>query len=267
MQETKKEKDNKDLGNVFVVAEIGVNHNGDVINAANLMIEAIDAGTDAVKFQLWEKNKFPEIEHLRLSKDDMIYLKKLCYLYSKSKGVVVEWFCTAFDKYSFAFVRKMCCGIYKIPSNAVVFNDRLLLRNILNCSLQDFSKVFLSTGILKNKDILWFLKNRWFDDDKIDCTFLHCVSMYPTPTSKINLKRINELRSLGCSKVGYSDHSGRTMSSINAVNMGAEVIEVHITKSKNLQGPDHKSSLSIMQFKSLVKRIREIERRKNNVRI
>ena len=252
----------------YIIAEIGVNHNGSLALATKYIDLISKTGANAVKFQLAEplevysadsfkanyqkkndgkrsiiemskKNQLSFSDHLKLSK------------YTKKKGL--DYLCSAFDMNSLRFLDKEVNIKYiKVPSGEVFdLNTLKYLSNIKK-------KIFLSTGMVTLKDLKRILKilNKNF---KKKITILYCVSSYPTKPEQINFKNMIYFKKKGYS-VGFSDHTISQNASLIAVSYGARVIEKHVTINKKLRGPDHKFSLSISEFKDMVFNIREIER-------
>lgn len=247
------------MNKIFVTCDIGVNHNGNYNEAKKLMEYALYYGADAVKFQYWSKNLFPEIEHLRLNKNQLYDLKS-CFEEECNNLNNKEFFCSAFDIESFNFVsNNLDCDIYKIPSNKTVFENEELLDLIIERAEDenDHSKLFVSTGLYNKAKELIYNK---IQKKNIDLTVFHCISEYPTSLEKINIKRLINLKDELWFRVGFSDHSGLIEIPIIAVSLGAEAIEVHVTVDKNQDGPDHKASLNLEEFKTMVKMIRNIEK-------
>lgn len=237
----------------FIIFEAGVNHNGDFRLAHRMIDEAVRNGADAIKFQKWGKEYYDKCEWrnvldgLELSNDEFMDLKK----YAKIKGI--DFFITAFDNESFDFVKELDIDIYKIPSNQCVVDDRRLINKIISTSLEENKRLFISTSRFSFRDIrhLW-KRNR-------NAVFFHCVSKYPTPVKESNLDRLYELDRRHY-YYGLSDHSATIEVPIAAVALGAMAIEVHVTLDKNMNGPDHKASLDINEFSTMVKMIRNVEK-------
>ena len=253
---------------VFVIAEIGPNHNGSYKRAAKMIKLIKDSGVDAVKFQLanphdvYCKDAFKANYQVKntgkgsiiemskknqLKKEDHLKISKLC------KKFKLEYMCSAFDLKSLKYlVNKLKIKRIKIPSGEIKSLDQLqYLSNIKK-------KIILSTGMSSIEEIKKSIKilNKNF---KKNITLLHCVSSYPAVNKDLNLNIINELRKKFKCSIGYSDHFIGEEACLAAVAMGAQVIEKHVTLSKKMVGPDHKSSSNIEEFIKLVKKIRKLE--------
>lgn len=238
------------MNKTFIVGEIGVNHNGNFDEAKHLIEIAIEAKVDAVKFQAWSKNRFPEIEHLRLTKNQLAYLQGYAW------GHDFEWMCSAFDFESIDFLHeKLKLKRWKIPSGMVTNIPYLEKIKSINPG-----HIILSTGMCDIEEInkaLWTLDpyhnaNRMY-------TLLHCVTLYPTELAEVNLKCLETLPSKFYLPVGLSDHTGLIEIPIAAVAIGASIIEVHITMDKDQQGPDHKASYEPNELITMVSMIRNVE--------
>ncbi len=254
---------------VYIIAEIGPNHNGSFKTAKKMVKYLKNSGADAIKFQLGtpdevysqdafmaeyqKKNtKFKSIKQMseknQLSKKNHLKLKHLC---KKSK---IDYMCSAFDLKSLKFLlNKAKITKIKIPSGEITSLD------ILEYISKFKKEIILSTGMATFEDIKNAINiiNKNF---KKKITLLHCVSNYPASPEKLNLKLINNLKRTFKTEVGYSDHSLGGEACLAAVSMGAKVIEKHVTLSRKKSGPDHKASMEINDFFKLVKQIRNIEK-------
>mgnify|MGYP001175936535 CR=1 FL=1 len=253
---------------VFIIAEIGTNHNGSLKTALSMIDQLYKVDIDAVKFQLanpkdvysddafkaayQKKNDKSETvlkmsQKLQISKEGHIKLKKRCDL----RGITYS--CSAFDLESLTFLdKKIKVPFFKIPSGEINSTD------IINYISKKNKKIILSTGMATYNEIKNTLKKlKNFGNKKI--TLLHCISSYPVKENNINLNIIDTLKKkFGC-EIGYSDHSIGSQACLAAVAKGAQVIEKHVTISSTQSGPDHKASMNIKDFKKLVKGIRELE--------
>lgn len=224
----------------FIVAEIGINHEGDIEVAKQLIDASREAGADAVKFQVFWC--FPHLP--RFAKGQWMHL----FAYCSTKKM--PWFATPFDRDAVEFLNSQRMGTWKIPSNPHVVNNALMLEAISKAEHRKVS--IISTGVSDEKEIEWVLQ---FLGDR-SYILLHCVSEYPTSEKNLNLSRIQILQKrFGC-PVGFSDHSLSVTAPLEAVKLGACVIEKHITLDRNMDGPDHKASLLPGEFKQMVDNIR-----------
>ena len=255
----------------LIIAEAGVNHNGDIVKAKALIDKGAEAGVDYVKFQTFkaanlvtkqakraayqDKNtqdndsQYEMLKKLELSQKDHQELIDYC----AQKGV--KFLSTGFDFESLEFLAGLGITIAKIPSGEIT--NLPYLRKVATL----FPEVILSTGmanISEIKDAVKVLTDNGVSKDKI--TVLHCNTEYPTPMEDVNLKAMLHIqRELGV-PVGYSDHTLGIEVPIAAVVLGATVIEKHFTLDKTLPGPDHKASLEPDELKAMVTAIRNIEK-------
>lgn len=255
---------------VFIIAEAGVNHNGNFEIAKKLIDIAADAGCDAVKFQTFKaenlllktaekapyqmqttdisESQFEMIKKLELSDENHRALIKYC----ENKGIL--FLSTPFDIPSVKLLNSLGMQIFKIPSGEITDFPYLRAIGSLN------KKVILSTGnstIDEIQSAMNVITNAGTRTENI--TILHCTSEYPAPFSDLNLRAIKTLEKQFSVDVGYSDHTIGIEVSVAAVALGATIIEKHFTIDKNLEGPDHKASLSPNELKLLVKSVRNIE--------
>ena len=249
----------------FIVAEIGINHNGDLSLAKKLIDAAAVAGCDAVKFQkravdkvytkeyLDSPRKSPWGETQRAQKEGLEFGKKEydeIDSYCREKGI--EWYASAWDADSQKFLRQYGCKYNKVAS-AMLTNDELLEE-----IAKEGKYTFIATGMSTFGEI----------DHAVDifqkhgCPYelMHCNSTYPMPPEDANLKLIGILAAkYGC-KAGYSGHEEGTLVSTCAVAAGASSIERHITMDRNMYGSDQKASIEPYELCRLVKDIRETEK-------
>lgn len=255
----------------IIIAEAGVNHNGSLELAKQLVREAANAGVDYIKFQTFhaekcvskyaEKAEYQKnntgrpaesqlemVKKLELSEDDHLELIELC------NQLGVKFFSTAFDLESIDFLHSLNLGIWKIPSGEIT--NYLFLKKIASYN----EPVIMSTGMCEIREIneaIELLVKYGLDRDKI--VLLHCNTEYPTPYNDVNLKAMDSLKTKFNLEVGYSDHTKGIEVPIAAVALGATLIEKHFTLDKNMEGPDHKASLEPNELKAMVSAIRNIE--------
>jgi len=255
---------------VFIIAEAGVNHNGSIKLAKQLVDVAVNAGADAVKFQTFkaadlviknaqkaeyqkkttgsEESQFDMIKKLELNDKSHEELISYC---NKKK---IMFLSSPFDIDSIKFLYDLGLQIFKIPSGEITNLPYLREIGKLN------RKVILSTGMAnleEIKDAIDILKTEGTQKDNI--TVLHANTMYPTPMRDVNLKAMLTIGETFDINYGYSDHTLGIEVDIAAVAMGAKCIEKHFTLDKNLEGPDHKASLEPDELKSMISAIRNIE--------
>ena len=227
----------------YIVAEIGLNHNGDIDTAKRMVDIAQKAGADAVKFQTFRKDRFPAIEHLRLPRNKA----KRLFWYCNERGM--DWFSTPFDMDSINFLIQMDMKRWKVPSGLITNPD--YLKRIAVC----YGPKIMSTGMSSIAEInvaIAYLS-------RVNLTLLQCTSLYPTPFDQVNLSAMFDLRERFCLDVGLSDHTQGIEVAIAAVAMGAVMIEKHFTLDRGMVGPDHKASMEPNELKQLVKSIRNVE--------
>lgn len=236
-----------------IIADCSSNHMGNIGIAEKMIELAADAGVDVIKFQSWRADKlrkdFPAFEatyerHKKseLSDDDHIRLIKKC------QDCGIEFLTTCFDIDRVDFLASL--GISKIK----VASPDCTSFKLLDKLMEKFQTLIISTGMTLDdeiKDMIKHVKGH-------DVVVLHCVSLYPTPLDKINLERINWLKSFGV-KVGFSDHSLGTDAGKLAIAIGAEVLEKHFTISRFLPGKDQEMSTEIGEFDDLVKWSKQVD--------
>lgn len=256
----------------LIIAEAGVNHNGDVELAKKLIAEAANAGADLVKFQSFVADKFisklaPKAEYqkqatdatesqlemvrkLELSKDDHLTLLEEC------KRCGIGFFSTAFDKDSFDLLSELgVCDLVKIPSGEIT--NLPYIRHITRFHPQ----ILLSTGMANLGDIEAAIKAiEDLGTERSKITVMHCTTEYPTPMEEVNLNAMQNIGSAFGVNIGYSDHTAGIEIAMAAVALGAQVIEKHFTIDRNLPGPDHRASLEPAELRSMVTGIRNIEK-------
>jgi len=254
----------------FVIAEIGINHNGDLDIAKTLIKSARDAGCDAVKFQKrtidivytkeflesprespWGKTQRAQKEGLEFGLEQYREIDRFC------KEVGIEWFASAWDLESQKFLKQFNCKYNKIASAMIVYED--LLKEVAS----EKKHTFISTGMCSIKDI----------DHAVDifrkagCPFelMHCVSTYPMDDEDANLNRIKSLKDRYKCDVGYSGHEvGGLAISCAAMALGITSLERHITLERAMYGSDQSASLEIGGLKLLVSSLRKIEKSMGN---
>lgn len=255
---------------VYIIAEAGVNHNGN-INIAKQMVQiAASCGADAVKFQTFkaeksisksaqkadyqkqntskEESQFEMIKRLELSKQDHIDLITHC------KKFGIDFLSTPFDIESLNLLKELGITTTKIPSGEII--NLPYLRAISKLK----NKIILSTGMSNLNEISDAIAVLTSDKiSKNDITILHANTEYPTPFEDANLNAITTIKNtFGCD-VGYSDHTNGIEAAVAAVALGAVVIEKHFTLDRGMDGPDHKASLEPEELKLMIQAIRNIE--------
>ena len=255
---------------ILIIAEAGVNHNGDILLAKQMIDVASEAGADLVKFQTFnadrlvtkqaKKSKYQnaaignsETQHEMLSRLELspqIHREIITYCDSRKIGFLS----TGFDIENINFLLSLGMSQFKIPSGEIT--NLPFLRHI-----GQFGKpVILSTGMSTFGDIeaaIDILEKAGTTRTLI--TVLHCTTEYPTPMDEVNLQAMQSIKAAFGVDVGYSDHSAGIEVSIAAAALGASIIEKHFTLDKNLPGPDHKASLEPGELKAMILAVRNIE--------
>lgn len=257
---------------VLIIAEAGVNHNGDVGLAKELIAAAAEAGADLVKFQTFtaknlvstsaakaeyqkittssRESQFEMLQKLELSREDHVALIEMC------RACGVGFFSTAFDLQSFDLLVELgCLDRVKVPSGELT--NLPLLRYVSRLR----KPLLLSTGMANLGEIeaaIETIESAGTPRELV--TILHCTSEYPTPMEEVNLRAIVAMRKAFGVNVGYSDHTNGIEIPIAAVALGATIIEKHFTLDRNLPGPDHRASIEPDELKAMVEGIRNIER-------
>ena len=254
----------------IIIAEAGVNHNGDIEIAKRLVDAAKESGADIVKFQKFESlelatSKADKAKYQKVTtgkkENQLTMLKKLemnieCHEILKEycEKIDIEFLSTPFDIKSVDELRRLNLRRWKIPSGEIT--NLPYLRHIGACKMP----IVLSTGMANLSEIelaLETIEQAGTERNKI--TLLHCTTEYPAPFNEINLNAMRTMESTFKVRVGYSDHSRGITIPIAAVALGASIIEKHITLDRNMEGPDHKASIEPNEFSSMVRSIREIE--------
>lgn len=259
---------------VFIVAEIGCNHNGDK-NLARKMVEvAKECGVDAVKFQTFNAEALiskyaPKAEYqkettgtldsqlemtrkLELSHDDYLELKEYAL------SLELDVFSTPFDMESIEFLRNTGQCIWKIPSGEITNLPYLQEIGKIKC---DNKKIILSSGmstIIEIRTAVNILIDSGAKADEI--VLLHCNTEYPTPDDDVNISAICALKKAFPElSIGFSDHSVGSVAAVGAATLGISMIEKHFTLDKDMQGPDHKASATPKELKEICENVRRIE--------
>lgn len=256
---------------VIIIAEAGVNHNGNLELARRMVNEARRAGADYVKFQTAvpelvissiapkaeyqkettgkEQSQLEMCRAIHLPLTDYAGLADLC----REKGI--GFMSTPFDLVSIDTLAPLGMDYWKIPSGEIT--NLPYLRKIASKG----GRVILSTGMSTLDEVaraVEILEKGGIP--RADISLLHCNTQYPTPMDDVNLRAMETLRSLGCGRIGYSDHTVGIEVPIAAVAMGAQIIEKHFTLDKTMEGPDHRASLDPAELRAMVSAIRNIEK-------
>lgn len=256
------------MGSTLIIAEAGVNHNGDIVIAKKLVDAAKDAGADIIKFQTFDvdsitsryaemakyqkrnigktKSQKEMLSELALTHDEFIELSEYC------KDKEIKFLSTPFDIPSIEFLSFLGCDLWKIPSGEIT-NYPYLVK-----IASTHKDVILSTGMSTLKEVESAVKVL-ADEGAGKISLLHCTTQYPTPYDSVNLNAMVEMKKKTGLEVGYSDHTNGIEVPIAAVAMGATIIEKHFTLDRNMLGPDHKASLEPDELKSMIQSIRHVE--------
>jgi N,N'-diacetyllegionaminate synthase len=256
---------------VIIIAEAGVNHNGDILLAKKLIDVAAEAGADFVKFQTFKADKLVSkeakkaayqeknlqdgdntqhkmLKRLELSHENHLELIKHCQQQN------IKFFSTAFDVEGIQYLDKLGLTVFKSPSGEIT--NYPYLKELAKTE----KPIILSTGMASLGEIeeaILVLEKYGCSRERI--TVLHCNTEYPTPMEDVNLKAMNIIGKAFGVAIGYSDHTLGIEVPVSAVALGATVIEKHFTLDRNLPGPDHKASLEPEELKAMVKAIRNTE--------
>jgi N-acetylneuraminate synthase/N,N'-diacetyllegionaminate synthase len=257
---------------VVIIAEAGVNHNGDINKALELIDVAAYAGADYVKFQTFKAEKIvnPSAQKATYQKKNMKgdedtqfgMLKKLemgddwyPVLIDRCQKKGIHFLSTGFDADSIDFLNSLEIPFYKIPSGEIT--NKPYLQHVA----RKRKDIILSTGMSNIQEVaaaLDVLISEGISKERI--TVLHCNTEYPTPMEDVNLLAMNQMAHVLGVKVGYSDHTLGIEVPVAAVALGACVIEKHFTLNRQLPGPDHAASLEPAELKAMVHSIRNIEK-------
>ena len=255
---------------ILIIAEAGVNHNGNITTAKEMIGVAAKSGADYVKFQTFKAERlatptstvahyqrktegledfqFQLLKNLELSESAHFELEKSC------KEFDIKFLSTAFDIESADFLLGMGQNIFKIPSGEIT--NLPYLRHIASFG----KEIILSTGASNLQEIDAALVELTNAGAKLEnVTVLHCTSAYPAKMSEVNLNAMLNISREFSVKVGYSDHTLGIEVAIAAAALGATVIEKHFTLNRDMEGPDHKASLEPFELNQMVSSIRNIE--------
>tara|TARA_A100001011_G_scaffold396367_1_gene494025 strand:- start:490 stop:1569 length:1080 start_codon:yes stop_codon:yes gene_type:complete len=285
------------MNKVYIIAEAGVNHNGDIELAKNLIDIAYSAGADAVKFQIFKaenlatpkakkakyqlnttnkkESQLKMLQSLELKNEEYLLLKK----YAKKLGI--DFLVSAFDQESLKFILDdLKVKKLKIPSGEITNGPFILehaksgLDIILSTGMSDLNEIKRALSVIafgylypselkkpnkKNFELAYeSIEGKNLIKKKV--TILHCTTEYPAPIIDLNLKAIDSMRNYFDTKIGYSDHSKTILASLVSASLNIDVIEKHFTIDQKLDGPDQKASLSPTELKTMISSIRQIEK-------
>jgi N-acetylneuraminate synthase len=250
---------------IFIIAEIGINHNGDIEICKKLIDEVISAGCNAVKFQKrdlesvytreflessrespWGKTQYEQKKGLEFGEEEYQEIDRYC----KEKGI--EWFASAWDLKSQEFLRKFDCNYNKVASAMIVYKD------LLTMIAKEGRHTFISTGMTTYDDI----QSAVDIFTKEGCSFelMHTVSTYPLKVENANLNMINTLKEKYKCNVGYSGHESGLAISYAAAALGITSLERHVTIDRSMYGSDQSASIEPAGLRQLVGAVRKIEK-------
>ena len=256
---------------VIIIAEAGVNHNGDILIAKKLIDVAVEAGVDYVKFQTFKADKLvsksakkasyqqsntnngDDYQYNMLKKLELSHLDHLVLIeYCNEKNI--KFFSTAFDVEGVTYLNDLGLEMVKIPSGEITNYPYLKAIALLD------KPIIMSTGMCNEYEIKQALDVLiQFGILKENIFILHCNTEYPTPMKDVNLKAMLSISDAFDVEIGYSDHTLGIEVPIAAVALGAKIIEKHFTLDRTLPGPDHVASLEPKELKAMVNAIRNIE--------
>jgi len=252
----------------FIVAEVGVNHNGDPDIAKHMVDVIADAGADCVKFQTFSADEFvnspdemyeyysqgKKIKESMLKMFKRLELKreefKGLFEHARKRNIIP--LSTPTDKQAVDLLNDIGARAFKVGS------DDLVYKPFLEYMAKKKKPIIISTGMANVADIDRAV-NTIIDAGNDQIIILHCISLYPTPDNEVNLRKISTLRSMYDFPIGFSDHSYGITAALGAVVLGACVLEKHFTLDRNMPGPDHWFSSDPEELKNLVKEVRRLE--------
>ena len=261
-----------DATHVLVIAEAGVNHNGDITTAKRLVDSAVEAGADMVKFQTFkaekiasdaaQKARYQTRNECSTKADSQLEMLKRLELNEADHAALIDYcatrgigfFSTAFDLDSLDLLNRLGFEQFKVPSGEIT--NLPYLRRVASFG----KEIILSTGMASMGDIeaaIGAVEAAGLRRERI--IVLHCTTEYPAPFDEVNLLAMDTIRRAFGVRVGYSDHTQGIEVSLAAVALGAKVIEKHFTLDRGLPGPDHAASLEPDELSALVRGIRRIE--------
>ncbi len=260
------------MAKTLIIAEAGVNHNGDIALAKQLIDIAVQAGADYVKFQTFKsehlvskqaKKADYQVSNTNNSEESQLDMLRKLELSPADHEVLISYceeqnisfFSTAFDLDSLQYLADIGLTLVKIPSGEIT--NLPYLRK----AAQLFKKVIISSGMATLSEIGDAMQVFLTTGIQLeDIIVLHCTTEYPTPMEEVNLRAMKTIADHFKVATGYSDHTEGIEVPIAAVALGATVIEKHFTLDKNMDGPDHKASLNPEELIAMVKAIRNIEK-------
>ena len=261
----------ENLNQTLIIAEAGVNHNGDMDMAKRMIEVAAEAGADYVKFQTFLASELVtgdaptadyQFRNTEGQRDQRSMLAKLEIARDSYDGLIahsnahgIKFFSTPFEEQSLRFLVEIGMELIKVPSGEIT--NFPYLKHVATSG----KPIIMSTGMATLGEIeaaLQLLYNHGMDSE--DITVLHCTTEYPAPFEEVNLRAMQTISQAFGVRVGYSDHTNGLEIPVAAVAMGARVIEKHFTLDRTLPGPDHKASMEPNELKEMVQSIRNVEK-------
>tara|TARA_B100000886_G_scaffold328698_1_gene277323 strand:+ start:953 stop:1969 length:1017 start_codon:yes stop_codon:yes gene_type:complete len=256
---------------INIIAEIGVNHDGSISKAKKMIKLLSNLDIDAIKIQAYTteqlasknaelanyqkksvpkfKDQFEMLKKYELSKKEILELDKFCNKYKQNLIASV------FSVEDFQKIKDLSKKQIKIPSG------ELLNYELINIALDKYEEVILSTGLSDLDEIKKMIENIKKKRKNLEgIAILHCTSSYPCPEDEVNIAAIKLLKKEFNIKVGYSDHTIGSIASVMAISLGAKIIEKHVTLDDQCEGPDHKASTNMSDFKDFVSDLRTAEK-------
>ena len=239
----------------LIIAEVGINHMGDVNLCEDMILSALDAGADCVKLQTVnvDESYHPSTESYKVFKGAELNIEEINFLVDVAEKNNGFLFSTPADFASLKLLNLTKMKAYKVSSG--LLGNLPLISEISKTNIP----IILSTGMANDRDIIKAL-NALKNYNKSGLALLHCVSLYPASKDMLNLSYINTIYKKYNIISGYSDHSDGPLACIAAISKGAKIIEKHFTINNNIKGADNAMSMDAKSFKSMCNDIRDVEK-------
>tara|TARA_Y100001936_G_C16018409_1_gene637922 strand:- start:132 stop:1133 length:1002 start_codon:yes stop_codon:yes gene_type:complete len=246
-----KNNNNYKIGNglpPYIIAEAGINHNGDIKTAIKMLEEASKIGVSAIKFQTYKSDLFisPESEYFNLFKKCELSKDNIKQLVDRARELNLNIFSAVFDFESADLWNRFGCPFYKIASGDITHHA------LINHVAKFGKPIIISTGGSNLLEVSKAIKVIKESNSEVDISILHCVSNYPTKIESVNMSTITLLKEEFNLTVGFSDHTIGNIAAISAISLGASIIEKHFTLDNNMEGPDHILSMDKKDFKQFI---------------
>ena len=241
--------------NTYVIAEGGLNHNGDINIAKKLIDSAKECGANAIKFQTYKTENFVREtnQYFDVFKNAELNFEQFEELKNYSKNIGLTFFSTPFDIESAEFLNQLEIPCFKIASSDLT--NLPLITKIAKMQ----KPMIISSGLSTMNEINDTVNCCLFEGNN-QIALLHCVANYPAQPNEVNMNVINTLKKTFGFPIGYSDNGESSLVDIVAVSMGANIIEKHFTLDKKMDGPDHKLSADPKELRELIKKVRTVEK-------